>query len=228
MTSITANCRDQLTAEDFRAIGVTLAKDPQKMASLTALLTDPAARDAALESEQLFRALLESPECMAVSPRLYFYVLTRRLLSEFDREIADYIASLLTAFLDVRRLRSLPHLPGQYSDYVADMLAALTTASSEIEFYVRVHVGNYSLFMSGIFPEHLRHRASVRGAPDISFYEEVGSTNYRLASGHRLAHRHALADVYRTIADRFSEVRRDLNRLSDELLCLEPVWSPAQ
>ena len=40
MTSITANCRDQLTAEDFRAIGVTLAKDPQKMASLTALLTN--------------------------------------------------------------------------------------------------------------------------------------------------------------------------------------------
>ena len=66
-------------------------------------------------------------------------------------------------------------------------------------------------------PEH--------GAPDLPFYEEVGSASYRFASDHHLARRNALDDVYRTIANNFSEVRRDLNRLSDQLLCVEPPWS---
>jgi len=225
---ITANCRDQLATDDFRAVAAALARNVANVASVVELLTDPSARDAALESEQLFHTLLESPEALTVSPRLYFYVFVRRLLPEFDREIVDYVASLLTAFLDVRRLRSLPHQPDRCADSVADMLAALTAATSEAAFHIRVHVGDYALFLSGIFPEYLHHRATIHGGPDISFYEEIGSTNYRLASGHRLARRHALADVYRTIADQFSEVRRDLNRLSDELLCLEPVWSPSR
>lgn len=225
MTPIAPNCRKRLTAEDFRAVAAALARTPEKVSSLVELLTDPCARDAALESERLLHRLLESPEALTVSPQLYFYVLTRHLLPEFDREIVDYIASLLTAFLDARRLRSLPHQPDRCADSISDMLTALTAASSETEFHIRVHVGDYALFLSGVFPEHLRHRATVRGAPDVSFYEEIGSLNYRLASNHRLARRHALADVYRTIADKFAEVRRDLNRLSSELLWFESSGS---
>ena len=86
---------------------------------------------------------------------------------------------------------------------------------------IRVQVGNYSLFMSGIFPQHIAHRSTHHAAPPISFYEEVGSQNYRRASDHRLARRGGLAQTYRTIAERFSEVRVGLNQMSDRLLCLE-------
>ncbi len=223
--TIKANCREQLTAEDFRFLATVLSPASGDSSSLTRLLVDPAARDAALESDRVLQVVLESTEPLPVSAPFYFCVLTRHLLKEFDREITDYIAGMLAAFLDIRRLRTVPNRPELQADYVVDMLTALGSASADDEFHIRVHVGNYSLFVSGIFPGHLRHRATVHGAPDISYYEKVGSTNYRVASDHRLARRHALTDVYRTIADRFSEVRCDLNRLSDRLLCIEPSWS---
>jgi hypothetical protein len=88
-----------------------------------------------------------------------------------------------------------------------------------------VHVGNYSLFLSGIFPQHIQERASRRAAPEITFYDKVGSANYRLAASHRLARNAGLGDIYLTIADHFTNVRLGLNRMSDQLLCLEPPWS---
>lgn len=229
MTPIMTNCRDRMTAEDFRVVVAALTRDPQKRSSLGELLTDPAARDAALESDELFHALLDSSESLvAISPQLYFYVLTRRLLKAFDREIADYVASLLSAFLDIHRLRSLSGLPEHTAEYITGMLTALTAASAHADFSVRVHIANHALFMSGIFPDHLRYRTAMRGAPDISFYEQVGSTNYRLASDQSPARRQALVEVYRTMGDRFSEVRRNLNRLSSEFLCLNPLGTTAR
>jgi hypothetical protein len=226
MLTIKANCREQLTEADFRFLASVLTSNADApSSSLTDLLVDPGARDAALENDRVFRALIDSPQPISVSPQLYFYVLTRHLLSEFDREIADYVASVLCSFLDVQRLRALPNRPELDGHYVVDALAALAVAPPLDEFHIRVHVGNYTLFVTGIFPEHLRHRAAFHGAPDLPYYEEVGRASYRFASDHQLARHHALNDVYRTISDHFPKVRRDLNRLSDELLCVEPPWS---
>jgi hypothetical protein len=221
MKPILPMCRQQLSAKDFEFVAAHLA--PARRAGMDRLLTDPAARDAALEDERLLRALLEDPDTLPVSPQLYFYVLTRRALPRFDREIADYVATVLVAFIEMRKLRTLPNHPESVVDYVTDMLAALAAATADDEFLIRAHVGNYSLFMSGIFPEHLRHRATVRAAPGLSFYEDLGSRNYRLASGHRLALQHALSGVYRTISDNFTEVRFALNRMAERLLCLDGI-----
>jgi hypothetical protein len=221
MTTIKADCRERLTAEDLQFVANSVSNQVCGSPGLLELLQDSTARDAALESDRLLQALLDAPEPLRVSPQLYFYVLVRRTLGKFDRFIADYIASVLAAFLQSRRWRTLPGHPECAADFVSDMLALLSAASSEHEFLIRAHVGNYSLFMTGIFPEHLRHRTALRGAPGLSFYEEVGSTNYRLAADHQIARRHELTDVYRTIADRFTEVRHGLNRLSDRLICID-------
>jgi hypothetical protein len=103
--------------------------------------------------------------------------------------------------------------------YVSDMLIALTRATPEQAFLLRAHVGNYSLFLSGIFHENTQHR-SLRGAPDLAFYEQVGRTNYQLVASHATARRCDLSDVYEGLAGRFHEVRLALNRLSDSLLNL--------
>ena len=46
------------------------------------------------------------------------------------------------------------------------MLIALRDASPVQSFLIRAHVGNYSLFITGIFHETVQHR-SQRGAPDV-------------------------------------------------------------
>jgi hypothetical protein len=222
MNAIQANCRQQFSGDDFGFIAATLADRWSSTAQLAELFTDESARDAALESDRLLKALLESPAPLPVSPRLYFYVLTRHSLPQFERSIADYIANVLATFLDVNKLRAVPGNPDLQADHLSDLLIAQVDAPSERAFLIHAQVGDVSLFLTGIFPEHVQHRARHCGAPDISFYEQVGSSNYRLASDHRQAQSSGLEDVFRTVSDRFTDVRQGLNRLTDRFLHLEP------
>lgn len=219
---ITANCRDRFTAEDFSFVVRTLARSARDSVNLVDLLTDAEARDAILDNPQLFQSVLEDGAPLRISPQLYFYVLIRHVLKETglnDRVLSDYVASLLETFSDAARMRS----PADGSDgpiqYLSDMLVALRRASPTQTFLIRAHVGNYALFISGIFLETVESR-SQRGAPDVSYYEDVGSANFKAAAGHQVARTAALTDVLALLGDRFGEVRRALNRLSDSLLHL--------
>ena len=106
------------------------------------------------------------------------------------------------------------------------MLGALRTADERTSFYIRVHMGNYSLFLAGVFPDRIRFRAEARGFPDLKYYEEVGRTQYRVASDHRLAHRYELNKILSTLAERFGTTRVALNDLADRLFSLgDPDYS---
>ena len=61
------------------------------------------------------------------------------------------------------------HLPGQTNplDYFFEMLTALEKADDRTRFFIRVHMGNHSLFLAGVFPDRIRFRAEARGFPDL-------------------------------------------------------------
>lgn len=226
MATIKPNCREQFSAHDLAFIAHSLSAAEDK-SQLAELLTDSELMDAALDSDRLLKSLLESPATAAISPQLYFYVLTRHMLTNFDRSVADYVAGVLVSFVDTQH-HGVPSSEGDAPGtrtlpYVSDMLIALKSASAEREFMIRVQIGNHSLLVAGIFPQHIAHRCTRHASPPLAFYEEVGAQNYRLAAGHRLAREQSLGDTYRTIAERFSEVRVGLNHMADRLLCLEPV-----
>ncbi|MDQ3198273.1 MAG: hypothetical protein M3Q46_03640 [Verrucomicrobiota bacterium] len=220
---IQANCRARFTAADFQFIVRTLARSPNDQVSLVELLSDEATRDAVLDHPRLVEAILNHAGQLSISSAFYFYVLARHVLQPVeitDRKLCDYIGSLLENFSRANGLRS-PHTEDDSShQYLSDMLIALTRANTEQSFLLRAHVGNYSLFVSGIFHENAQHR-SRRGAPDLEFYEKIGRTNYQLVAGHSTARRCELNDVFEELADRFHDVRLALNRLSDELINLD-------
>src|SRR5271170_6762384 len=100
MFVIQPNCRVQFTAEDIDFIRRVLGTTENSQA-LISLLTDVDCRDAILDDEKLFRALLEERSCLRVSAHFYFYVLVRHVLRQAgidDRTVADYVAELLTQF----------------------------------------------------------------------------------------------------------------------------------
>jgi hypothetical protein len=220
---IRANCRERFTAADFDFVVRTLARSRTDHVSLIELLSDSDTRDSVLDSPKLIEAILSNAGHLYISSHFYFYVLARHVLRDVgivDRKLCDYVASLLETFSRVNGLQA-PHLSGEGGrQYVSDMLIALTRATPEQAFLLRAHVGNYSLFISGIFHENTKHR-SLRGAPDLAFYEQIGRTNYQLVSSHATARRCELSDVYEGLADRFHEVRLALNQLSDRLLNLD-------
>jgi hypothetical protein len=105
------------------------------------------------------------------------------------------------------------------------MLIALRDASPVQSFHIRAHVGNYSLFLAGIFHESVQSRCQ-RGGPEIRFYEEVGRTNFRVAAGHQVARTCALTSIYETLSESFREVRLALNEISDSLIHLGDAPMP--
>lgn len=220
---IQPNCRVQFTAEDIEFILSVLGRKAGDMDCLIKLLTDEESRDLILDDEELFRALLERSGCLRVSAHLYFYVLVRQVFLRADlkdRTVADYVAEVLAEFARAERARCVA--PGQSNplDYFFEMLAALQTADERTSFQIRVHIGNRSLFLSGVFPDHIRSRAERKGFPDLSYYEALGRSQYRAASDHRLARRYELAQILDTLSDRFQATRRALNDLSERVFSL--------
>ena len=158
--------------------------------NLVDLLTDAEARDSILDHPRLFQTILEHGAPLTISPQLYFYILIRHVLKETglnDRERER-----------LRRLAARNFFPNRADEiacrrratpiqYVSDMLIALRNASPSQTFLIRAHVGNYALFITGMFPDTVQSRARARRAGRVGFYEDVGSD--QLQSGRRASRR---------------------------------------
>jgi hypothetical protein len=226
---IQANCRERFTAKDFDFVVHTLSTSERDDVNLVNLLTDSDARDALLDDPRLVSSVLADSAPLSISPQLYFYVLIRHVLKETglnDRALCDYLASLLETFSQTARMRSPADGNANPVQYVSDMLIALQKASAAQSFLIRAHVGNYSLFITGMFHDTVQSR-SQRGAPDVSFYEDVGRTNFKAVARHQLARSCSLTGVFDALSEQFREVRLALNRLADSLVHLDDTHAPA-
>jgi hypothetical protein len=221
---IQANCRTQLTSNDFRFLIETLARKSTDVASLETLLRDPAGLDELLDSDRVLDAILNHRGCLTISPHLYFYVIARRILLNAgiqERAVADYLGAMLAEFSQAERLHQLPSRPDRQFEYISDLLAIISEARAEETFVVRAHIGNYTLFVTGVFPQHLQHRARYKGAPDLEFYEDVGRQSFRLLSDHSISRKKHLDEVFNCLGEQFHEIRLRLNDMADRLLHLD-------
>ncbi|CAN5757153.1 hypothetical protein BH23GEM6_BH23GEM6_25800 [soil metagenome] len=184
--------------------------------------------DSLLDDASLVRAVLQRPGLETPPAPLVFYLLVRHALLErevLDRQIADYTAAVLLEFG-----RLFTHLPDTLISvgsangtfYLADVIGELDQARGERELELRAHLGNLSLWLAGVFPDHVAYRVQRRGAPPLSYYDELGVAGFRSAGQMQLAINYGLGDLFLQIADRFSDVRSALNGLSDALFFPSP------
>lgn len=224
MKVIRPTCRIQLTPDDITFITQVLGQGVAENEALTRLLADESSRDTLLDDERLLRAILEARACLRISTPLYFYVLVRQAFLRAgigDRDLADYVAAMLAEFADVEATRLRLRREAPPLEYFVDMLAALPVSDDITRFYLRMFMGNSSLFLSGIFPDRIRRRAERRGAPGLSYYTGVGRVSFREARDHRLARQYELAAIFDQLAEGFEETRRALNDLRERLICLD-------
>jgi hypothetical protein len=226
---IRANCRERFTAADFDFIVRTLSRSPNDHVSIVDLLSDAETRDDVLDHPRLVDAILSNPAQLRISSQFYFYVLARHVLQYAgigDRKLCDYVGSLLETFSRASQLHRPDQIENQAHEYISDMLIALQRMTREQAFLLRAHIGNYSLFISGIFHESAQRRHE-RGGPNLRFYEEIGRTNYQMVASHETARRCELSDVFENLAEQFRGVRLALNDLSDRLLNLDDDLRPS-
>lgn len=221
MIVIRPTCRNRFTSADFDFVLAVLGNDPLEKEHLANLFHDKDSLDLILDHERLFQALLEEQALLGVSPHFYFYVLVRHVLKQGgadNRELADYVAALLAAFSFTHRWRQPLRGVEGAADYLVDMLQAIKEADESTRFLLTLHLGNYALFLSGIFPEYIEHRARRRAAPGLAYYEAMGSSHFNAARSHRLAAKYDLAPVLLNLSEEFTPTRKALNDLSERLL----------
>ncbi len=175
--------------------------------------------DSALDHSEALPAIMGGGGISAVPSRLTFYVMVRHALLEAgldDPLIADYVATLVAEFGEHGRAQRIARHDDRDYRYLVDLVAEMEGEDSEPrQFLLRAHLGNYSLWLSGLFPDYVAARVQRRGAPGFDYYDDLGSVGYRLASECELAGRYDLTSLYRDVADGFQVVRRALNRIAD-------------
>lgn len=175
--------------------------------------------DSLLDDANLVRNLLQRGGIDLAPAPLVFYLLVRHALLEreiHDQQLADYTAALLLEFGRIgRQSKRATGLPDTI--YLTDIMAELDRARGEREFALRAHLGNVALWLAGVFPDFLTERVQRRGAPPISYYDELGASGFRSAASMEMALRHGVGDLFLRFADQFSNVRSALNGLSDAL-----------
>jgi hypothetical protein len=124
----------------------------------------------------------------------------------------------MAEFSIIQQMRCTLPNENQSLDYIFEMLGALSRVDEPTRFAIRAHVGNHSLFITGVYPDHIRYRAQFRGAPELEYYETIGSSNFRVARDHRLAQKYDLGRVYDILSENFHTVRLALNDMSERLL----------
>ena len=177
---IQANCRARFTAADFDFVVRTLARSPNDHVSLVDLLGDAETRDTRSRSSAPGRGdpFQRRPASHFVS-FLFLCARAACLAATPESAIANFAITSARFWKLFRAPSACARRTGRgrriAAQYLSDMLIALTRATPEKRFLLRAHVGNYSLFISGIFHENTQRR-SLRGAPDLEFYEKIGRT----------------------------------------------------
>lgn len=215
---IVADVRQSLTRADaqlaLRLIGRGSASD---LAAAEDALRDRGI-DALLDDPRLLAALVESRQGAHASLALFTYVATRhaiRAAGIAERTVADYVAAVVLHFGLRDRASRVAATDDESYGTLAEIAGDLDTADARRAFLVRAHLGNYALWVSGLFPDMIESRRWRRGGPGLEYYEELGRRGFRLAADHRLAEQHGLAAVYAAAAERFAVLRVALNTLSD-------------
>ena len=175
--------------------------------------------DAVLDDPRTLNALLANQGGLSTAPQsLVFYVLVRHALLEHgiaDRTLADYVSALIANYGQGKRAwRVDENDPAEYS-YLVDLVSAAQSATGQHAFMLHAHLGEFALWLSGIFPDHITARVQRRGAPPIQYYESLGASGYRSAAHNTNARQHGMNEVYTVCADAFPELRVALNSISD-------------
>ncbi len=218
---IIANTRARLSRADAQLVVRLVSRGSSRAQDDAEATLADQGLDPLLDEPALLEGLLSSRQGAHASWPLFSYVIVRHALrkaGEDERVIADYVASILLHFGLRQRARQITDRDDATYDTLAGLGEEIEGGDATRSFLARAHLGNYALWLSGLFPDHIEQRRWRRGGPDLDYFETMGRRGFRLAADHRLAEEHGLSPLFTAAADGFPRLRRALNAVSDRLL----------
>jgi hypothetical protein len=218
---ILANMRGRLKAGDLQLVLLLLSRGSEVRRAALEQRLEREGPDPLLDAPELAERLLAVRTMMVPSEVLFFYVMVRHTLLQAgvaQPEVADYLSVLLLEFGQRDRAQRVDWNDDQSHRYLVDIVSDLEASQGARRFRVLLHLGNYALWLAGLFPHYIEARRIRRGGPDLSYYDSLGRRGYAMASDHELADRFQLDGVLQTAAERFPTIRSALNDLSERVL----------
>ena len=141
----------------------------------------------------------------------------------------EYIAGLLVDFAHVDNLYRIRNARGKRLEDVAEMLIESNPLQDAPSFFyerqVRKHIGDYTLFLTGLFPEYV-HRLPQRGMRVDAFidYMQAGKESYRVVASFDQFEFRRVAPLFRRMSERFELCVFGLNLVKGELEYNQRAW----
>jgi hypothetical protein len=184
----------------------------------------PSTLESLLESDYVHRAIHDrSVAWLDVSPQLFFNVMLRHALrsprTAQERRAIHYLANMLALFVSAERVRRVEPNDERTYDYIVDLVTEAASVGPERQFLVHCHIGNYALFLSGLYARAIEHRHRYRRRPlSLDYYRYTGRSFYATAAQNWRATRFGLHDALHQLSHRFEYYRGGLQRIAAESL----------
>ena len=163
--------------------------------------------------------------------RKLFETLTERnfteTLSWLDFNVTDYLANLLVEFTHIDRLRYIKNQKGQAVETVVELLYESEVNqdfdSSERKREVHRHIGDFTLFIAGLFPEYLSYLKSdgmIYHKDHLVDYMKAGKRSYNIVATFQQGEFKEQPALFQKLSSNFELcvtglgfVRQDLDRM---------------
>jgi len=161
------------------------------------------------------------------SLRQFFENLVWRHFTEDVRleepSITQYVSDLLSSFAHIKNLYQIRNAYGKQLDDVGEMLVEsnpmLEATSFDRERAVRKHVGDYTLFMTGLFPESVAksNQAKRRRLDAYIDFVQAGKESYAIVSSFDQFEYRGEAPLFRRLSENFELCVVGLNLVKQDL-----------
>ncbi len=140
-----------------------------------------------------------------------------------DPQLTQYVAAMLTEFCEIDRLYKVRNAAGHTLDDVGEMLLEADPVFGEAPSFdrereVRKHIGDYTLFFTGMFPEAInRFRLRRQRLENFIDFIRAGKESYYIVSKFEFFEYAKVAPLFAKLSARFEECVYGLNQVKNDL-----------
>jgi hypothetical protein len=140
-----------------------------------------------------------------------------------DPQIVGYVAHLLADFIEVDQMYKIRNATGKPLSDVGEMLIESDPVygpapSFDRERQVRKHIGDYTLFFAGMFPESINHfRLRKQRVENFVEWVKAGKESYYIVSKFEHFEYTKVAPLFARLSNNFEQCVYGLNMVKNDL-----------
>lgn len=133
-----------------------------------------------------------------------------------DPPLIDYLSNMLVRFIRMDAVYSIRNEVGRRLDQVVDMLHEAEFREAEPRREVHRHIGDFTLFWTGVYPEGLLRLKQIDRPDCWVNYSETGKRSYLIASEYSHEPHRDESQVLRRVSGLYDTCREGLHQIRRE------------